>query len=54
MLVLRRANNFNLKPPEKTPEVEWWDEFFLPPGEPEQGEDGETEKIVRFGPEVEE
>ena len=33
MLVLRRSNtnNFNLKTPEKAPEVEWWDEFFIPP-----------------------
>ena len=54
MLVLRRNNNFNLKPPDKTPEVEWWDEFFLP--EQQQSNDNEGEsvvKVTRFGSEIE-
>ena len=33
MLVLKRNNNFSLKPAERVPELEWWDEFFLPPSE---------------------
>ena len=53
MLVLRRNTNFNLKPPDKTPELEWWDEFFLPE-QTQSNDDGESgAKVTRFGSEIE-
>lgn len=49
---LKPPIQFNVKV-EKVPELEWWDEFFVPPQT--QNQDKDKEKVVnRFDGEIEE